>query len=377
MEQVDITIIGAGVVGLAIARRLARSERDIVVVERHDGFGRETSSRNSEVIHAGLYYPSGSLKAQMCVAGNRLLYEYCEKRNIPFKKTGKLVVAGSTEEVDRVGAVYNQGLLNGVEGLCMLEGAEISRLEPHVAAQGGVLSKETGIVDTHALMKSLEREAGDKGAVVAYNCSVAGVSREKDGYSLDIKDVDGEHFAFRSRMVVNAAGVHADRIASMAGLDIDSCGYRIHPCKGEYFSVSNRHKGKLTHLVYPAPTQISLGLHAVLTLDGAIKMGPNAFYVDSLEYDVDPGHKEDFIRSAARFLPFISPDDLSPDMAGIRPKLQKPQEPSRDFIIAEESARALPGFVNLAGIESPGLTSALAIADYVENLLTPYFRKAG
>ena len=369
MDKVDIIIIGAGVIGLAIAERLSSGGKEIIVVEKHDGFGREASSRNSEVIHAGLYYPADSLKARFCVEGNRMLYSLCEQKGIAYQKKGKIVIAGNDDEVEKVLSLYEQGKANGVEGLRMLDKREINEMEPLVNCTAGLFSPETGIFDSHGLLKYLEKASKSNGATLAYNCEVKGIARDGDSFTVEICDAGGEIVQLQSDLLINAAGLCSDKIAGMAGVDIDAADYRLHPCKGEYFSLSNRHKGKLNCLIYPEPTSISLGIHTVCDLNGSIKLGPNAFYVDKIDYDVDPSHREEFYCGIRRFLPFIECNDLSPDMAGIRAKLQADGGEFRDFVIAEESAHGVPGLFNLIGIESPGLTSALAIAERVENLI--------
>jgi L-2-hydroxyglutarate oxidase LhgO len=218
-------------------------------------------------------------------------------------------------------------------------------------------------------MKRLEQRATGRGATVAYNCEVIGVSRATDGYEVTVRDADGSPLALACANVVNAAGLSADKVAAMAGIDIEKAGYRIHYCKGEYFSVSTRHRGKLGRLVYPAPTAISLGIHGVLGLDGSLRLGPNAFYVSEINYDVDASHRQEFFASAVQLFPFLEENDLAADMAGIRPKLQYGGESFHDFVIRDESDRGLPGFIDLVGMESPGLTSALAIARQVKEMV--------
>lgn len=369
MDKVDIIIIGAGVIGLAIAERLASSGKEIVVVEKHDGFGREGSSRNSEVIHAGMYYPEDSLKAQLCVKGNRMLYSLCEQKGIPFQKTGKIIVAESKEEIEKIDNLYERGVNNDVQGLRILNENEIKQIEPHIVGKKGLFSPETGIIDTHKLMKYLEQTAESNGVLLAYNCEVLAISKSTDEYIVDIRDADGEMMQLKSPVVINAAGLSSDSIAEEIGIDIDAADYRIHPCKGEYFSLANKHRGKVKHLIYPAPTSISLGIHIVINIDGGLRLGPNAFYVSELDYDVDSSHQKEFYSDAHWFLPFIDYNDLSPDMAGIRSKLQKEGETFRDFVISEESTRGFPGFVNIIGIESPGLTACLAIAEKVGEMV--------
>jgi L-2-hydroxyglutarate oxidase LhgO len=366
VTKVDIVIVGAGVVGLAIAKRLATRQREIVLVERHDGFGRETSSRNSEVIHAGIHYAEDLLKTRLCVRGNPLLYEYCIKKGVPHSRTGKMVVATSEEEIERLQGLFDQGTRNGVRGLRLLDAAEVERMEPYVSARAALYSPDSGIIDTHELMSALEREAVQGGVTLAYNCTVTGMAHTGASLEVLIRDADGEDLPLASSVVVNAAGLESDRVAEMAGIDADEAGYRIRPCKGEYFGVSNRHTGKIGRLIYPVPTPVHLGAHVVLGLDDSFKVGPSSFYVDEIDYDVDPSHQEEFFLNARKFLPFLEYEDLSPAMAGIRPKLYGPGEDFRDFVIREEGDRGVPGLIDLIGIESPGLTACLAIAEMVE-----------
>jgi L-2-hydroxyglutarate oxidase LhgO len=369
MEKTGVVIIGAGAVGCAAAERLSVVNNNIVVVERHDAFGRETSSRNSEVIHAGFYYPSSSLKASLCVEGNKLMYGFCGECGIPHKACGKIVVAATNEEEKKITALFEQGKASGVPGLSLVSAQRVSELEPAIRGSTGLLSGSTGIFDTHTFMKRLEQRATDRGVTFAYNCEATAIARVNGGYEVTVKDVDGSLLSINCDIVVNAAGLLADKVAAMAGIDTEKAGYKVHYCKGEYFSVSNRHRGKLSRLVYPAPTQVSLGIHGVLGLDGSLRLGPSAFYVDELNYDVDAEHRHGFFESARTLFPFLEEDDLSPDTAGIRPKLQLAGGPFRDFIIRDECDRGLPGFIDLIGIESPGLTSALSIARHVEKLV--------
>ncbi|MBU1487722.1 NAD(P)/FAD-dependent oxidoreductase [bacterium] len=369
MEKVDITIIGAGVVGLAIAAEVANDGREVLVVERHKAFGQETSSRNSEVIHAGIYYPKGSLKARLCVQGKELLYQICQDQGIPCQQIGKLIVALNEEEIRGLKILLDRGKENGVHDLRMISGDEIRKMEPHIKAKAALYSPSTGIIDTHSLMKYFESVAKGKGATLAYECEVKSIKQCDRGYEIGIRDTDGQEFFFLSRVVINSAGLMSDKIAALAGIDIDAAGYRIHYCKGEYFKIGGAKHKLVSHLIYPSPTAISLGIHTVLDLQGMVKLGPNAFYVKEIDYQVQEAHKKDFLESVRPILPWIEENDLSPDMAGIRPKLQARGEPDRDFVIKHEEPSGLPGFINLIGIESPGLTSAPAIAEYVERIV--------
>ncbi len=369
MESADILIIGAGVVGLAVAERLARPGRQIIVAEANAAFGRETSSRNSEVVHCGMYYAEDLLKTRLCVRGNPLLYDLCRRAGIPHRKTGKIVVATDQEETAALQGIFTQGTTNGVPGLRLIGPREIGEWEPHATGVLGLLSPESGILDTHRLMSWLEHSAAARGVIFAYNCRVLGLQKSAVGFTVTVRDADGAELALGAACVINAAGLQSDRLAGSAGIDIDAAGYRIRPTKGEYFRVSYRHRGKLARLVYPVPTAVHLGAHAVLGLDGGLRLGPNSFGVEAIDYSVDPSHRGEFFEKAVRFLPFLEPADLSPDTAGIRPKLYRLGEPFRDFVIREESDRGLAGLINLIGIESPGLTSCLAIAERVEGLL--------
>jgi len=370
MEQVEIVIIGAGIVGLAIAREISvKISSPIVLLEQHPYFGAETSSRNSEVVHAGMYYPTNTLKARFCVRGNRLLYELCESNRIPYRKTGKLIVALTAEEIAEVEALYQQGIANGVPGLSMLNARQINGLEPNVRAKCALLSLETGLIDTHQLMQFYETQATANGVLTAYQNKVVSLRKRSDGYQVTVADEAGRTFDLISQIVINSAGLNSDKIAALVGLDIDRYQYRIYYCKGEYFNVTNRHTGKIKHLIYPVPTSYSLGIHTRLRLDGTLALGPNAIYIDEVNYEVDPGNREMFYDSVKDFLPFIEYEDLTPEMVGIRSKLQGPGQDFRDFVINEESDKGFPGLIDLIGIDSPGLTSAPAIAEYIAGLV--------
>ena len=369
MERSDIIIIGAGVIGLAIASEIGQKDKDVTVVERHPTFGQESSSRNSEVIHSGLYYPEGSLKARLCVEGKRFLYQLCEEQNIPHKRLGKLIVATNDPEVENLEKLISRGKNNGVEDLNLLTKSEIKKIEPNIQAICAIHSPSTGIVDTHQLMRYLEYSAKEKGVMFAYNCEVIGIEKKEEGYQIDICDVDGKSLTIFSPILINSSGLHSDKTAQMVGIDIEKAGYKLHYCKGEYFRVKGSKSGFINQLVYPAPGDISLGIHTAIDLQGQLKLGPNAFYVEEINYDVDPSHKLEFYESTKRFLPFIESDDLSPDMAGIRPKLQEPGGSEEDFIISHEVEKGLPGLINLIGIDSPGLTASLTIARYVKRML--------
>jgi L-2-hydroxyglutarate oxidase LhgO len=369
MADTGVTVIGAGVVGLAVAKHLAPRHPDLVILERHDRPGQETSSRNSEVIHAGMYYPAGSLKAVLCVEGNRRIYEACERHDVPHRRLGKLIVARTAEEIPAVERLFRQGRDNGAT-LEMIGEAECRRREPNVTAVAALWSPNTGIVSAHGLMDHYLHAAKAAGATLQPRTEVVGLERDPAGFRVTIRtgsDVD----TFTSERVVNAAGLDADTVAALAGVDVDAAGYRQHWWKGSYFAVAASKAGLVTSLVYPVPGHVSLGTHAVVGLEGRLRFGPDAEYLPDRRpsYAVDEGKRHEFGESIRRLVPAIGDDDIAPDISGIRAKLQGPGQGVRDFVIEEESARGLPGLVNLLGIDSPGLTSSAAIADRVARLV--------
>jgi len=372
--QVDITIVGAGVVGLAIASQVANEDRDVYVLEKNETFGQEASSRNSEVIHAGIYYPKDSLKAKMCLEGNTLLYDLCQKHGIGCKRIGKIIVATNDAEAEELQKLYNRGKDNGVE-LKMLSHRKMRQLEPNMTGVSAFLSPSTGIIDSQALMRYFLGKARDNGAQIAYRTKVIGVDKISGGYKVRVKDSQGS-FSFITKVLINCAGLHSDEVARMVGIDVDEAGYKLHWCKGEYFSVGNGKNKLVSRLIYPVPKagEGGTGIHVTLDLNGRMRLGPNAYYVDDIDYSVDSLQRKAFYESAVRFLPFIEYADLEPEMAGIRAKLQAEGEDFRDFVINHECDKGLPGFINLIGIDSPGLTSAPAIARYVSTLLEEILR---
>ncbi len=366
----NICIIGAGVVGLAIAARLSERYKGVYGVERHKKFGQETSSRNSEVIHSGIYYPEGSLKARLCVEGRRMLWEYCRENEILHNKCGKFIIATDEEEASHLPGILERAKKNGVEGASFASPEEVKEKEPYLNAFQTLYFSESGIVDSHGLMKNLEKDAHLNGAELAYGTEVKKLRKIEGGYEITVKDDYGD-FTFTSQKLINAAGLGSWNISQMMG--IDDPYYTLYFWKGEYWAVGNGKNKYVNRLIYPVPEQnaTGLGIHATVDLNRGLKLGPNAVYQgdNPLEYSVDKSRKPDFYESAKRFLPFLELEDLHPDQAGIRPKLQKPGDPIRDFVICHEKERGYPGFINLIGIESPGLTSCLSIAKYVEQLL--------
>jgi L-2-hydroxyglutarate oxidase LhgO len=367
----DVVVVGAGVVGLACARGLAVRGHEVLVLERHERFGVETSSRNSEVVHAGLYYPPGSLKARLCARGNRSLLAYCEARGVPHRRLGKLIVAPTEAEEPKLDQIVATAEAAGVTTLRRLTGAEARQLEPHVRARAALWSPDTGILDTHRFMEALLAEAESHGAAVAYRHALAHADREGGGYRLQAEQPGGEAASVTARRVVNAAGLDADTVAAMAGFDLDACGYRQWYARGHYFRVHPRKLHLARHLIYPTPTTEGLGIHVTLDLAGGVKLGPDVQWLDSREqrYEVPESLRETFHAAVSRYLEGLEPGDLAPDQAGIRPKLHRSDEPPRDFVVAEESERGMPGWVNLIGIESPGLTCALEIAVMAADML--------
>ncbi len=364
MEEIDAVVIGAGAVGLAVAARLARPDKNVVVLERHARHGLETSSRNSEVVHSGLYYPASSLKTKLCVEGRRRLYELAAQRGFFIKKTGKLIVACEEDERAKLETLRKQGEANGVEGLELIEGRDLGQFSYGVRALAALWSRETGIVDSEDLMRAYLDEAQDKGAIFVWGSELTNVERKNGLYMLWAK---GQGEPIPARRVINAAGLAADKVAELAGLDCDALGYRLHFFKGEYFSLKRALDVK--PLVYPVPAKAGLGIHLTVDRQGRHRLGPNAFPVEEIDYDIDATHADSFFTAASRYLPGLMREDLSPGTAGIRPKLSADGS-FRDFVINEETARGLPGWVNLIGIESPGLTASPAIADLVANLLS-------
>ncbi|MFH1414671.1 MAG: NAD(P)/FAD-dependent oxidoreductase [Elusimicrobiota bacterium] len=373
MEKIKTAIIGAGVVGLAVASELGGADGTVFVIEKKETFGTETSSRNSEVIHAGIYYPKNSLKHLLCIEGNRLLYEICEKTGIGHKRTGKLIVAPTAGECEDLNILYENGRENEVPGLKIISGAEAREYEPSVRCEEAVFSETTGIIDTHALMKYFAGSASGKGVEIIYHTDVVSIEKDAGGYRVTVKENDGSEFSFISETVINSAGLDSDIVAEMAGINPDEAGYRLHYCKGSYFRLKNPARFGISHLVYPAVKKgsKSLGIHIALDLSGGIRLGPDAEYVlgRTRDFSINEEDRSKFHESVSNFIPEIDIEDLYPDTAGIRPKRQGPDDGFRDFIITDESEKGCPGFIDLIGIESPGLTAAPAIAEAVKKLI--------
>jgi L-2-hydroxyglutarate oxidase LhgO len=365
----EVAVIGAGVVGLAIAARLAERHPSLVVLERNERYGMETSSRNSEVIHAGIYYAPGSLRAALCVEGRDELYALCRAHGIPYRPQTKIITAVAEEEVPRLDAIAANAAKNGVV-LERLSREATLKLEPNIRTFGSLFSPLTGVISVHGLMDHYYHTATRAGAIVQQRCRVTGVEPAGNGYRLILEE-DGARSSVEVDCVVNAAGLDCDTIAALAGIDIDGADYRLNYVKGSYFAIVPSKARLLTRLVYPVPTNEGLGVHALMDWGGRLKFGPDVEYLhDRVQnYAVDGSKRSAFAESIRRILPQIRDEDIVPDMSGIRPKLQHQGQPARDFVIVHERERGLEGFVNLIGIDSPGLTASPAIGRYVEKIL--------
>jgi L-2-hydroxyglutarate oxidase LhgO len=364
MEEIDCIVVGAGVVGLAVARQMALQGRETLLLERETAIGTATSSRNSEVIHAGIYHPQGSLKARLCLRGRELLYAYCAERALPHRRSGKLIVATAADQEAELLALQAAGRANGVGDLQLLTQAQAQALEPQLACTAALLSPSTGIVDSHALMLSLRGDFEAAGGMVAFGAQVTGGQCAADGITLDV--AGEEPMRIRTRRLVNCAGLQAQELAAaLIGTPLRS-GWApppLHLAKGNYFSLARR--APFSHLIYPVPEPGGLGVHLTLDLAGQARFGPDVEWVDQLHYPVDAARGEGFYASIRRYWPGLPDGALQPAYAGIRPKLSGPGEPARDFLIQGEADHGLPGLTHLFGIESPGLTASLALAEWV------------
>jgi L-2-hydroxyglutarate oxidase LhgO len=364
MEEIDCVIIGAGVVGLAVARSLAQAGRDVLVLEACETFGTQTSARSSEVIHAGIYYPRNSLKARLCVQGKQLLYDYLRERHLPFRQTGKLMVATQPEQVAQLETLRLQALANGVDDLRHMSANEARALEPDLQCVAALWSPSTGIVDSHALMVSLLGDLEAAGGVLAVQSGFA-AAKAVTG-AIELVAEDGTRL--RARTVVNAAGLHACEVARRCQGMWHEAIPAAYYAKGNYFSLAMA--SPFSHLIYPLPEAAGLGVHLTLDLGGQARFGPDVQWVDSpLDLSVDAARSAVFYGEIRKYWPALPAGSLQPAYAGMRPKISGPGEPSADFLIQGEAEHGVPGWVNLLGIESPGLTSALAIAQHVTQLV--------
>lgn len=357
--EFDAVVIGAGVVGLAIANELCDNFSNILVLEKEADFGQHVSSRHSGVIHSGIYYERGSLKAELSVEGNKLLYDFAKKNRIEYLNCGKLIVGHNKEDLEELVKLLKNGEINGVEGLKLFSHHEAIEKESAVKCKNALWVPSSGVIDSHGLMLQLENNISQKGGIMYYNSEVIEIEKHSNSYNISIGS-KGERIV--SPIVINSAGLWCDAVSRM--LNINE--YKIHFCKGDYYQ-SNRYKN-LNCLIYPLPNNLGLGVHAVLQLDGSVSFGPNAYYVDNIDYSIDTCHLDFFYNSVNKYLD-INKSDLKVDYSGIRPKPFGEGEQSKDFIIKNENDRGFPNFINLIGIESPGLTSSLAIGKYVKGLL--------
>lgn len=364
--ETECVVIGAGAVGLAVARALALAGRETIVIERENMIGTGTSSRNSEVIHAGIYYPKGSLKAKFCVAGKGLLYDYCRERHVPHKNIGKVIVATSAEQVDKLKEIDAKARANGVEDLRFLDKAEINRMEPNVAAVGALFSPSTGIIDSHKYMETLLGDFENAGGAIVYNAPVEGGTITANGIVLRVGGA--EPCNITTRYLVNSAGLYTTRfLARLENFPADKIPQQFY-AKGNYFVLNG--KSPFNHLVYPVPVAAGLGTHATLDMAGQCRFGPDVEWVDSPEdLVVNPERVTSFYEAIRLYWPAIQDGSLAPGYAGMRPKLQTPTGAAVDFVLQGTADHGVPGLVNLLGIESPGLTSSLAIAETTRDML--------
>ena len=368
----DAVVIGAGVVGLAVARRLAMARLETMILEKNEHFGMETSARNSEVIHAGIYYPKNSRKAEFCVRGRDLLYPFCESHGVGHKRLGKLIVATHPDQSAKLAGIAKAAAENGVGDLRPVTKAQIAALEPDLFAVDGLFSPSTGIIDSHQYMLALLGGAESHGAALVRQARVIAIAKKPDGYALTV-DNAGSAFVLNARILINSAGLWAQHIAGL----IDALPRRFVPnlvlAKGNYATLSV--KSPFRHLVYPVPEPGGLGVHLTLDLGGQARFGPNVQWLESndpvkIDYSVPPSVTKEFAPRIAQYWPGIKEEILSPGYSGVRPKTAGPENPNQDFQIDGPDVHGMPGLVNMFAIESPGLTASLAIADHVAELVT-------
>jgi L-2-hydroxyglutarate oxidase LhgO len=363
METVDVVVVGAGVVGLAVARALAAVGREVLILEAADSFGTGTSSRNSEVIHAGIYYPRGSLKAKFCVAGRERLYEFCEEYGVTHRRCGKLIVATSEAQLSDLAKIQAAARGNGVE-LEIWSAAQAIALEPQLSCVGALHSPTTGIIDSHAYMLTLLGHAENQGGTLICNSKVTRMQRQPDGVVICVND---EEPLMKARTVVNSAGIHAPQVAAMLTGFPAAHVPTAYFAKGNYFTLAAR--SPFERLVYPIPEPGGLGVHLTLDLAGRARFGPDVQWIEECDYSVDPRRADKFYAAIRTYWPALQDGSLQPAYAGIRPKISAAHEPAADFRIDGPETHGVPGVVNLFGIESPGLTASLAIADHVATLI--------
>ncbi len=361
MPDFDAIVVGAGVVGLAIGRALARSGRETLILEAADAFGTETSSRSSEVIHAGIYYPKDSLKARLCVEGRRRLYEFCRERGVAHRNCGKLIVAADPTEVPEIEDLAARGRANGVEGLRLIEGREARALEPALRCEMALLSLSTGILDSHGYMLALLGDAEDHGAALALRAPFVRAERTESLFAVAVGGA--EPTSVTCAALVNAAGLAASRVAEAIATESEWRAPETRYAKGNYFALRGR--SPFERLIYPAPHAHGLGVHLTFDLAGQVRFGPDVEWIDAVDYTVDPRRSEGFAEAIRSYWPAMPDDGLVPAYAGVRPKLGGPHDRAADFRVDGPEAHGIEGLVHLFGVESPGLTASLAIADEV------------
>jgi L-2-hydroxyglutarate oxidase LhgO len=363
----QVLVLGAGVVGLAVARAAALAGHEVIVAEATRGIGNGVSSRNSEVIHGGMYYPTGSLRALHCPRGRRMLYDFCVSHGVPHRKCGKLIVATEDAEVAKMEEILKQGITNGVEGLVMIDGAAARAMEPALTCVAALLSPETGIVDSHSFMRALQGDLEDRGGVIAFDTRVERLIHTQAGWLVRYGGSASGELAVDA--VINSAGLGAQQLArNTEGYPAERVP-RLVLARGNYFGYAGR--PVFSRLIYPAPRiDGGLGIHVTLDLAGRMRFGPDVEWIEEENYDVNAGRAASFYGAIRRYWPGLKDGALQPDYAGVRPKLTGPGEPAADFMIEGPAQHGLPGLVHLFGIESPGLTSALSLADEVAGYLT-------
>ncbi len=365
MEEVDCVVVGAGVVGLATARALAQAGREVIVLDAAEGIGTETSSRNSEVIHAGIYYAAGSLMARSCVAGKWMLYDHCRERGIPHANCGKLIVATDEEEAGRLLGIQARAAANGVADLRLIDAADARAMEPALVCTAALHSPSTGIVDSHAFMLSLQGDAEHAGAVFVFHSPVIGGRTSNRGVEIEVGGADPMRLSCRT--LVNAAGLHAPRLGrAIAGMPADKVPAAYY-AKGNYFTLVGR--SPFSRLIYPVPVPGGLGTHLTIDLGGQARFGPDVEWIEAIDYEVDPQRAMGFYASIRRWWPGLRDGQLAPGYAGIRPKIVPQGAPAQDFVVQGPREHGVPGLVHLFGIESPGLTASLALAAHVAEVV--------
>lgn len=365
VESVECVVIGAGVIGLAVGREMALSNIETVVLEGQTQIGTGISSRNSEVIHAGIYYPPNSLKAKLCVKGNKMLYSYCDDKNIHYQRCGKLIVATSDTQQTKLQEIQRKAIANQVDDLQLLSQQQVNALEPEIRCKAGLFSPSTGIIDSHGLMLNLQGDIASAGGAIALGSPVVKATCQEQGITLH---VGGEQpCVLKAKFVINCAGLHAQPLSQrFAGVPVNTIP-PLYYAKGSYFSLSG--KSPFSHLIYPLPESAGLGVHSTLDLGGGVKFGPDVEWVDRLDYRVDPTKSTEFYAKIREYWPSLKDDSLHPAYAGIRPKLHPQGVTAHDFMIQTADTHGVKGLVNLYGFESPGLTASLAIGEEVANVL--------